>query len=68
MKKNEKRISERGFERRLANLLTRVLERSGGHVTTFAGAGVLTMNKGLVVTLGGRQEFQLTIVENTRGR
>lgn len=63
---NTKRISERGVERRLANLLTRALERSGGHVTTFAEAGVLTTNKGLVVTLGGGQEFQVTIVQSRR--
>ena len=61
-----KRMSERGFERRLAHLLERVLDRRGGHVTTFAEAGVLTSNKGLVVRLGNRQEFQITIVDSTR--
>jgi len=64
--KNAKRMSERGFERRLAHLLERVLDRSGGHVTTFADAGVLTNNRGLVVRIGNGQEFQLTIVESTR--
>ena len=66
MKSNKKRMSERGFERRLANLLERVLDRSGGRVTTFNDAGVLTSNKGLVVRLGNKQEFQITIVESTR--
>jgi hypothetical protein len=66
MKRSRKKISERGFEKRLANLLERVLERRGGHVRTFEEDGVLTMNRGLVVTLGNRQEFQLTIVESTR--
>ena len=35
-------------------------------MTTFHDAGVLTMNRGLVVTLPNGQEFQLTIVESTR--
>lgn len=66
MKRNRNQISERGLEKRLANLLERVLEGRGGHVRTFEDNGVLTTNRGLVVTLGNRQEFQLTIVESTR--
>ena len=66
MTRNKKRMSERGFERRLGNLLERVLDRSGGRVTTFDAAGVLTSNKGLVVRLGSGQEFQITIVDSTR--
>jgi uncharacterized membrane-anchored protein len=66
MKRNRKKISERRLEKRLANLLARVLKRSGGHVRTFEDRGVLTMNRGLVITLDNRQEFQLTIVESTR--
>ena len=36
------------------------------HVRTFEDNGVLTGNRGLVVTLGNGQEFQLTIVESSR--
>jgi len=64
--KRTKHLSERGFERRLASLLRRVLERTGGDVATYAEAGVLTMNTGLVVTLGNGQEFQVTIVQSRR--
>lgn len=61
-----RRLSEKGFETKLARLLERVLERRGGRVGTFEEHGVLTMNRGLVVRLPNRQEFQLTIVESTR--
>ena len=37
-------------------------------VATFDDAGVLTMNKGLVVTMDDGAEFQLTIVQSRRGR
>jgi hypothetical protein len=61
----KKRMSEKGFETKLANLLSRRLDPIGGHVTTFRDAGVLTMNRGLVVHLPNHQQFQLTIVEST---
>ena len=66
MKRKTKRTGERGFETKLANLLKRVLEERGGQIQTFEEHGVLTNNRGLVVTLPNRQEFQLTIVESTR--
>lgn len=62
----KRRMSERRFEMKLARLLERCLEKAGGSVATFREAGVLTNNRGLVITLPGRQEFQLTIVESTR--
>lgn len=62
----KRRISEKRFEAKLARLLERRLERSGGSVTTFRDAGVLTMNRGLVLSLPGGQEFQITVVESTR--
>lgn len=62
----KKRMSEKGFETKLANLLDRRLGPVGGGVCTFEEAGVLTMNRGLVVSLPTHQEFQLTIVESTR--
>jgi len=61
----KRRLSEKGFETKLARLLERRLEPVGGHVTTFQDAGVLTMNRGLVVSLPGGQQFQLTIVDST---
>jgi len=61
-----RRMSERRFESKLAQLLDRRLEQSGGSVTTFRDAGVLTMNRGLVVSLPNGQEFQSTIVESSR--
>jgi hypothetical protein len=66
MPRRTKRISERGFEAKLQRLLERVLDQRGGHVGTFKDNGVLTMNRGLVVSLANGQEFQLTIVESTR--
>ena len=62
----KRRLSERRFETKLARLIERRIERAGGSVTTFRDAGVLTMNRGLVVHLPNGQEFQLTIVESTR--
>jgi hypothetical protein len=65
MKKN-RRLSEKGFETKLARLLERRLEPIGGRVTTFHDAGILTMNRGLVVELPNHQSFQVTVVESTR--
>ncbi len=62
----KRRMSEKRFETKLAHLLERRLENTGGGVTTFLDAGVLTNNRGLVVTLPNRQQFQLTIVDSTR--
>jgi hypothetical protein len=62
----KRRMSEKRFEAKLARLLARRLENIGGGVTTFKEAGVLTMNRGLVVSLPNHQSFQLTIVESTR--
>jgi hypothetical protein len=67
-----KRMSERRLEKKLGRLLERVMDNSRGHdlsidrVDKFRERGVLTNNRGLVVTLGNGQEFQLTIVESTR--
>jgi len=62
----KRRMSEKRFETKLARLLERRLENCGGSVTTFRDAGVLTNNRGLVVSLPGRQEFQITIVASSR--
>lgn len=62
----KQRMSEKRFETKLARLLERRLEPIGGNVTTFRDAGVLTNNRGLVVSLPGHQSFQVTIVESTR--
>ena len=62
----KRRMSEKQFEKKLARLLERRLENVGGSVNTFERAGVLTNNRGLVVSLPGNQKMQLTIVESTR--
>ncbi len=62
----KRRLSEKQFETKLARLLERRLDSAGGGVTTFREAGVLTNNRGLVVTLPNRQSFQVTIVECSR--
>ncbi len=67
MTRKRKRISERGLETRLARILENALDRRGGQVDTFEARGLLTRDRGLVVRLANGQEFQLTIVESTRG-
>jgi len=62
----KRRLSEKRFETRLARLIERRIERAGSSATTFRHAGMLTMHRGLVVTLPSGQEFQLTIVGSTR--
>ena len=62
----KQRMSEKRFETKLARLLEQRLEKTGGGVTTFEEADVLTMNRGLVVSLPNHQSFQLTIVESSR--
>jgi len=62
----KRRMSEKRFETKLARLLERRLEPTGGEVATFQQAGVLTNNRGLAVTLPNRQTFQITVVERTR--
>jgi hypothetical protein len=61
----KRRMSEKQFETKLARLLERRLEPIGGHVSTFRDAGVLTNNRGLVVSLPVG-EFQITIVQSSR--
>ena len=68
MKRKTKRMSEKRMEAKLAQLLDRVLaQRSGGWAETFKEAGVLTGNRGIVLYIGNGQEFQIAIVESTRG-
>jgi hypothetical protein len=62
----KRRMSEKQFETKLARLLERRLENTGCEVTTFREAGVLTNNRGLVVSLPNRQTFQITVVDSTR--
>ena len=57
----KRRITEKRLETKLAVLLDRWAE-----VATFRSAGVLTNNKGLVLSFPNGQEFQVTIVESTR--
>jgi len=68
MKRKTKRMSEKRIEAKLTRLLDRVLaQRSGGWSETFKEAGVLTGNRGIVLYIGNGQEFQIAIVESTRG-
>ena len=57
------------FERRLQHVLEHVDEDEesvigGCRVTTFSDAGLLTRDRGLVVTLADGSEFQVTIVRS----
>ena len=63
---DKKTISEQEFAEYLMEAIDLRAEEDGEdlpEVDTFAGAGILTSNKGLVVRLGGA-EFQLTIVRS----
>ena len=40
------------------------LALDGANVGTFAEAGVMTMNEGLVITLADGSEFQVTVVQS----
>lgn len=43
-------------------------EAKVSRIRTYADAGMLTMNRGLVVRLDDGTEFQVTIVQSDRGR
>ena len=65
-------------ERRFERWLTDAIEEHGDHndppasrvadVENFVQAGVLTMNRGLVVRFVDGAEFQITLVQSRRGR
>jgi hypothetical protein len=57
----KRRITEKRLETKLAMRLERWAE-----VQTFRDAGVLTRNRGLVLSFPNGQRFQLTIVESSR--
>ena len=66
-KRKRRRLTERSLERKLVNLFdTLVSRRSGGWAVDFEDACVLSDNRGVVISVGNGQEFQLTIVESTR--
>ena len=61
------RLTERSLERKLVTLFDNLLSRrSGGWAVDFEDACVLGGNRGVVISVGNGQEFQLTIVESTR--
>ena len=65
--RKRKRLTERRLESKLANLFDNLFSRrSGGWAESFEDAGVLTGNRGVVISVGTGQEFQLTIVESKR--
>ena len=57
----KRRITEKRLETKLAQRLERWAE-----VQTFHEAGVLTNNRGLVLSFPNGQQFQITIVDSTR--
>jgi hypothetical protein len=57
----KRRITEKRLETKLAQRLERWAE-----VQTFREAGVLTNNRGLVLSFPNGQQFQITIVDSTR--
>ena len=66
-KRKRRRLTECSLERKLVNLFdTLFSRRSGGWAESFEDAGVLTGNRGVVISVGTGQEFQLTIVESKR--
>ena len=66
-KRKRRRLTERSLERKLVNLFDNLFSRrSGGWAESFEDAGVLTGNRGVVISVGTGQEFQLTIVESKR--
>jgi hypothetical protein len=64
--KTKRRYTEKKLERKLLDHFDRLLSDRGGRVATFEERGVLTKNRGLVLTMPNRQEFQITIVESSR--
>lgn len=64
--KTKRRYTEKKLETKLLDLFDRLLSDRGGRASTFEEWGVLTNNRGLVLTLPNRQEFQITIVESSR--
>jgi hypothetical protein len=66
-KRRRRRLNERRLETKLVILFDDLFSRrSGGWAESFEDAGVLTGNRGVVISVGTGQEFQLTIVESKR--
>lgn len=66
---NEPIMAEDEFEEWLAEIIDEgdsALDNQIDEIKTFEEAGVMTLDKGLVVRLRNGQEFQLTITESTR--
>lgn len=51
-------------ENELQDLLADLLCEDASHVSTFTDAGIMTNNKGVVVTFESGAEFQVTIVQS----
>ena len=61
------RLTERSLERKLVTLFDNLFSRrSGGWAVDFEDACVLGGNRGVVISVGNGQEFQLTIIESKR--
>ena len=68
--KNEEQVTEDTMQDGLMELISEAAEDSFGigweeaEVRTFEQAGIMTYNKGLVISLPDGTEFQLTIVQS----
>ncbi len=60
--RRRKMISEKAMQNRLQLLIEKANRK--GTVGTFEQHGIMTSNKGLVVTLPSGQQFQITIVHS----
>ncbi len=60
-------MTDRKFESMLATVVHGA-DDGVSRVETFEEAGILTRNRGLVVTFDDGSEFQLTIVRSRRGK
>lgn len=65
--RKRKHISERALAQKLADFFDNHYYEKGGSACTFDDKMLLTSNKGVILELPNGQEFQITIVESTRG-
>lgn len=62
----EGQFDEKDFQDFLAEIMENDEQGRVDRITTFHDAGVMTRNKGLVVTMGDGTKFQITIVQDFR--
>jgi len=62
----KKKKKPKWWEGKMEKFLLHILNRGERSARSFDEAGVMTMNKGVVVTMADGSVFQLTIVDATR--